>query len=76
MEMTRDGVRLALAERLSVPCRTCGGPCPHGERCGCFHSAIHACHTNANYKRLPLVFECKTCGGTGLRGGTDNAHET
>ena len=65
MGMTRDEVRLALAERLSVPCPRCGGPCPHGERCGCFHSAIHACHTNPDYKRLPLVSECENCAGTG-----------
>ena len=63
--MTRDEVRLELATKLSVPCPRCGGPCPHGERCGCFHSAIHACHTNPDYKRLPLVSECENCAGTG-----------
>ena len=53
---------LALLAAATRPCPACGGPCAHGEVCGSFHSAIHACHTNPAYKRLPLPLYC-TCGG-------------
>ena len=56
---------LAQLAAETEPCVKCGGSCLHGEVCGCFHSAIHACHTNPDYKRLPLVFDCKNCAGSG-----------
>lgn len=47
----------ALAEALSGATRPCPKYCPHGEKCGGFHSALNAC--------LSCSPTCATCHGSG-----------